>query len=156
MTKKDTATTKKTSASLYQAVGRRKTGIARVRLYVVSGKEVEIHGTSYKGGSIIVNGKPVEHYFAGNVHKNRYLAPFQITGTLGRFVVSALITGGGPRGQIGAFILGIARALEKVDKEKYRPILKSHGFLTRDAREKQRRMAGFAQKARAKKQSPKR
>lgn len=155
--KKDTTPIKKeASPPLYQAVGRRKTGIARVRLYVVTGKEIELKGTSYKGGDIVVNGKPAEAYFAGAVHKSHYLAPFQLTETLGRFFVSALITGGGLRGQIGAFILGVSRALEKVDKEKYRPILKKHGFLTRDAREKQRRMAGFAQKARAKKQSPKR
>lgn len=150
MTKKDIPST------LYQAVGRKKEAIARVRLYVVTQGEVEIKGIKYKEGSILVNEKPVEKYFAGSVYKNHYLAPFQITETIGRFVVSAHITGGGPQGQIGAFTLGIARALEKIDREKYRPLLKARGFLTRDAREKQRRMAGFAQKARAKKQSPKR
>jgi small subunit ribosomal protein S9 len=59
-------------------------------------------------------------------------------------------------GQLDAVILGISRALEKVDKEKFRPILKKRGFMTRDPRAKQRRKAGFAGKSRAKKQSPKR
>ncbi|MEK7141425.1 MAG: 30S ribosomal protein S9, partial [Patescibacteria group bacterium] len=53
-------------------------------------------------------------------------------------------------------IHGISRALEKVDKEKFRPILKKRGFMMRDPRAKQRRKAGFAGKARARKQSPKR
>jgi len=57
---------------------------------------------------------------------------------------------------LGAVLQGISRALEKTDKEKFRPILKKRGFLTRDARKKERRKAGFAGKARARKQSPKR
>lgn len=153
MVKTNTDKTKKVTPSFYQAVGRRKEAIARVRLFV---GDVEIQGVVYKKGGIVVNGKPVEQYFPGRIQKNYCLAPFQATETLGRFVVSAVITGGGPAGQMGAFILGVARTLEKVDKEKYRPILKKRGFLTRDARIKERRKAGFAQKARAKKQSPKR
>lgn len=153
MIKEKTPKEKKVTPSFYQAVGRRKEAIARVRLFV---GDVEIKGVVYKKGSIVVNGKPVEHYFPGQVQENYCLAPFQATETVGRFVVSAVISGGGPAGQMGAFILGVVRALEKIDKEKYRPILKKRGFLTRDARIKERRKAGFAQKARAKKQSPKR
>lgn len=130
--------------SFYQAVGRRKESVARVRLQL-GGK-----------GEIIVNGRPVEQYFSGEVSKNAYLAPFRITSTLDRFNVTVKVLGGGLAGQLGAVIHGIARVLEKVDKEKYRPLLKKQGFLTRDARIKERRKAGFAHKARAKKQSPKR
>jgi len=85
-----------------------------------------------------------------------YLEPFRTTNTLGRFVVSVRAEGGGLAGQLGATIHGISRALEKVDKEKFRPILKKRGFMKRDPRAKQRRKAGFAGKSRARKQSPKR
>lgn len=130
--------------SFYQAVGRRKEAVARVRL--------QLGGR----GEIIVNGKPAGQYFFGEVSKNAYLAPFRVTNTLDRFNVTVKVLGGGSAGQLGAVIHGIARALEKIDKEKYRPLLKKQGFLTRDARIKERRKAGLAHKARAKKQSPKR
>lgn len=134
----------KVSPSFYQAVGRRKEATARVRLYVGG------------NGEIIVNDLPVEKYFPGEVAKIAYLRPFQLTETLGRFKVTVKVEGSGKSGQLGAVIHGIARALEKIDKEKYRPILKKAGLLTRDPRAKERRKAGFAGKARAKKQSPKR
>jgi len=142
--------------TFYQAVGRRKEATARVRLYVVSEKELTVSGKTLKKGDIIVNNRPVEQYFSSDVYKKTYLEPFRSTDTMGRFAVSTLIEGGGSAGQLGAFIHGVARALEKVDKEKFRPILKKSGFLTRDSRTKERRKAGFAQKARARKQSPKR
>ena len=85
-----------------------------------------------------------------------YQEPFRTTNTLGRFAVSITTTGGGIFGQLGAAIHGLSRALEKVDKEKFRPILKKRGLMTRDPRKKERRKAGFAGKARARKQSPKR
>lgn len=130
--------------SFYQAVGRRKEAVARVRLYV-SGS-----------GEILVNGKPIEEYFPGEIAKIAYLEPLGITNNLKRFNVSIKVEGGGLSGQLGAIIHGISRALEKVNREKFRPLLKKGGFLTRDARAKERRKAGLAQKARAKKQSPKR
>lgn len=130
--------------SFYQAVGRRKEATARVRLYV-GGK-----------GEIIINDIPVQEYFPGEIAKITYLQPFQLTDTLDRFKVKVKVSGSGKGGQMGAMIHGIARALEKVDREKYRPILKKAGLLTRDPRAKERRKAGLAGKARAKKQSPKR
>ena len=142
--------------STYQAVGRRKEATARVKLYVLPDGSVTLKDKILKKGEMIINLLPVEKYFSGDVCKKIYMQPFNSTDTLGRFAVSAIIKGGGTAGQLGAFVHGISRALEKVDKEKYRPILKKMGFLTRDSRVKERRKAGFAQKARAKKQSPKR
>lgn len=143
-------------SSYYQAIGRRKVATARVRLHVVSEKEITVGKIQLKKGDILVNNRPVENYFPGEMYKKTYLEPFRTTNTIGRFAVSAVISGGGLAGQLGAFSLGVSRALEKVDKEKYRPILKKGGFMTRDSRAKERRKAGFAQKARARKQSPKR
>lgn len=142
--------------SYYEAVGRRKVASARVRLYVVREETVTINGNSLSKGSMIVNGKPVEQYFPGETWKKMYIEPFRTTNTVSRFAVSVKVVGGGLSGQLAAVIHGISRALEKVDKEKFRPILKKRGFLTRDPRAKQRRKAGFAGKARARKQSPKR
>lgn len=141
--------------SFYQAVGRRKEATARVRLYV-GDDEVILKDKVLKKGEMFINCRPIEEYFSGGVARKIYLEPFRTTNTLSRFVVSSKISGGGLSGQLGAFIHGVARALEKVDREKFRPTLKKKGFLTRDARVKERRKAGYAQKARARKQSPKR
>lgn len=145
-----------TKNSYYSAVGRRKESIARVKLYVVNDGDVNVNGKVIKKGETIINGRPLEHYFPMKSHNKIVIEPFRTTNTVDRYAVSATITGGGLSGQAGAFILGVSRALEKVDKEKYRPILKKKNFLTRDSRIKERRKAGFAQKARARKQSPKR
>jgi len=140
----------------YQAVGRRKESTARVRLYTTTKDEIILDEKKVKKGEMVVNKRPVQQYFSGVVSEKLYMEPFRTTNTAGRFVVSAIISGGGLYGQLGAFIHGISRALEKVDKEKFRPILKKKNLLTRDPRRKERRKAGNAQKARAKKQSPKR
>ena len=140
----------------YEGVGRRKVSTARARLYVVGEGNLTIRGQSIAKGDIIVNGKPVEKYFPGEIMKKLYLEPFRTTNTIGRFIVSITTVGGGINGQLGSFVLAVSRALEKVDKEKFRPILKKKGFMTRDPRAKQRRKAGFAGKSRARKQSPKR
>jgi small subunit ribosomal protein S9 len=142
--------------SYYEAVGRRKESTARVRLYVVNDASMTLNGLTMDKGSMIVNGRPVENYFPGEVMKKKYQEPFRTTNTLGRFAVAIKAEGGGLVGQLAAVIHGVSRALEKVDKEKFRPILKKRGFMTRDPRAKQRRKAGFAGKARARKQSPKR
>ncbi|OGG09341.1 30S ribosomal protein S9 [Candidatus Gottesmanbacteria bacterium RBG_16_43_7] len=136
-------------------MGRRRESTARVRLYVTK-DTVTFGATPVKKGDMIVNNKPAETYFASDVYKKMYLEPFRTTNSLGRFAVNVKTRGGGLKGQLGSVILGISRALEKVDKDKFRPILKKRGFLSRDSRIKQRRKAGFAGKARAKKQSPKR
>lgn len=142
--------------SLYQAIGRRKEASARVRLYVVDKEPVSVGGIQIAKGDIVINGRKIEDYFRGEVYKKLYLEPLRTTNTIGRFAISAKIEGGGIPGQLAAFILGLARALTTVDREKFRPIFKKRGFLTRDPRMKERRKAGYAQKARAKKQSPKR
>lgn len=140
----------------YQAVGRRKRSTARVRLYLATIDKVKIGDKEYERGAIVVNGRPVNEYFAGEVFQKMYTEPFRTTNTLDRFVTSIKVEGGGLAGQLGAVIHGLARALTTIDEEKHRPTLKKHGFLTRDPRKKQRHKAGFAQKSRARKQSPKR
>jgi small subunit ribosomal protein S9 len=142
--------------SYYEGIGRRKVSTARARLYVISEGSMTIRGQSVAKGDITVNGKAVEKYFPGEIMKKVYSEPFRTTNTIGRFAVTVTANGGGLTGQLNSFVLAISRALEKVDKEKFRPILKKRGFLTRDPRAKQRRKAGFAGKARARKQSPKR
>ena len=162
MAKKQTQTTeevietKEPKIAYYEAIGRRKVASARVRLNVVRETNIKVHGIELEKGSMIVNGRQIESYFPGEVNKKMYLEPFRTTNTLNRFAVSVRVSGGGLNGQLGAVIHGISRALEKVDKEKFRPILKKRGFMTRDPRAKQRRKAGFAGKSRARKQSPKR
>jgi small subunit ribosomal protein S9 len=140
----------------FEGVGRRKTSTARARLYVITGGAVTIRGQSVEKGDIVINGKTVEKYFPGEIMKKMYTEPFRTTNTIGRFAVTVTTVGGGSAGQLSSCVLAISRALEKVDKEKFRPILKKRGFMTRDPRAKQRRKAGFAGKARARKQSPKR
>lgn len=131
------------SNSYTTAVGRRKEAIARVRL--LSGN-----------GQIIINGKSAAEYFPGVVYQKAYQRPFEVTNTLGKYLVTIKVSGGGVASQLGAVIHGISRVLSKSDTEKLRSILKKEGLLTRDARVKERRKYGLAQKARAKKQSPKR
>jgi len=140
----------------YHAVGRRKESSARVRLYPVLGGKVMIKDKEVKGGEFIINERPIEKYFSGLSEQKLYVEPFRITNSVGRFAVTAKIIGGGHRGQLYAFVHAVSRALTEVDKEKNRPLLRKSGFLTRDPRAKERRKAGLAQKARAKKQSPKR
>lgn len=142
----------------FEAVGRRKTATARVRIYPVTDAKGDIKVWDHKlePGVIVVNEKPVEDYFPGEVNKRKYSEPFRTTNTLNKFAATVLVNGSGTTGQLEAMIHGIARALEKVDKEKFRPILKKQSFLTRDPRMKERRKPGLAQSARAKKQSPKR
>jgi len=154
--KKDKKKSKK--IRYFEGIGRRKTATARVRLYPLSQtkKKVEIWEHQLKPGVIIVNKKPVEEYFPGELNKIKYIQPFKITNTLNKFAATIQVSGSGKKGQLEAVTHGVARALEKYDKEEYRPILKEKGFLTRDPRMKERRKAGLAQSARAKKQSPKR
>jgi len=133
-----------THKNLYTfAVGRRKESVARVRLYEGKGK-------------ILINDQPLEEYFPSLIAQTLLVEPLRVTNTLGKVYATIRVAGGGKNGQLEAVIYGLARALSKKDPEKFRPILKKKGFLTRDARVKERRKYGHAQKARAKKQSPKR
>ena len=102
------------------ALGRRKSAVARV--YVVAGK-----------GNITVNGREIDNYFKEDTLRYIVNQPFNVTGTAGQFDVKVNVDGGGIKGQAEAIRLGISRALCEIDKEAYRPVLKSNGFLTRDA-----------------------
>ncbi|MDQ1218363.1 MULTISPECIES: 30S ribosomal protein S9 [Microbacterium] len=112
------------------AVGRRKQAIARVRL---------IPGS----GTITVNGRTLEDYFPNKLHQQLINDPFTVLELAGSYDVIARISGGGPSGQAGALRLGIARALNEIDAENNRPTLKKAGFLSRDARVKERKKAGL-------------
>ena len=140
----------------YYAVGRRKESSARVRLYPAGMGKIKLGDQEIKKGQLMVNSLPVEKYFPGEIYQKIYLEPFRTTNTVGRFAVTAKVIGGGKQGQLLALVHGISRALVTVEEDKFRPILRKKGFLTRDPRAKERRKAGLAQKARAKKQSPKR
>lgn len=125
------------------AVGRRKEAVARVRL-------------AAGNGITTVNGKPIHEYFKGKVYQKYYQKPFEITKSSGEYSASILLAGGGISSQVGAVVHGLSRALALTDRENFRKLLKKEGLLTRDARVKERRKYGHAQKARAMKQSPKR
>ncbi len=113
-----------------QALGRRKEAVARVRL---------VPGT----GQWKINGRTLEDYFPNKVHQQLVNSPLKLVEVEGRFDIIARINGGGPTGQAGALRLGIARALNEIDREANRAALKKAGFLTRDAREVERKKAGL-------------
>lgn len=145
MKKDEEVKTKQLKKDYLFAVGRRKESAARVRLYTTGEK-----------GVITVNGQPIETYFPGSVAKALYMAPFTLTKTQDDFMVTVKVAGGGKSGQLAATIHGIARALAMYNKDAFRPILKRHGLLARDARVRERRKVGTGGKARRRKQSPKR
>ena len=113
----------------YDATGRRKSSVARVRL--VPGE-----------GNIIINDRELTKYFGLKTLELIIKQPLEATETVGKYDVLANVVGGGISGQAGAIRHGIARALLKVDEE-YRPTLKKSGLLTRDPREKERRKYGL-------------
>ncbi len=112
------------------AVGRRKQAIARVRLVPGS-------------GTITVNGRTFEDYFPNKLHQQLVKDPFTVLNLTDAYDVIARISGGGPSGQAGALRLGIARSLNLIDVENNRATLKKAGFLSRDARVKERKKAGL-------------
>jgi small subunit ribosomal protein S9 len=112
------------------ATGRRKEAVARVR--IVPGN-----------GTWTINGRSLESYFPNKLHQQIVNEPFAALGLEGRFDVIARIHGGGIAGQAGALRLGVARSLNEVDIEAYRPTLKKAGLLTRDARVVERKKAGL-------------
>lgn len=138
------------------AVGRRREAVARVRLYPETKTNVMWGDIEAKKGEIWVNKKAATAYFNGDVAKAMLLEPFKVTNTLNRYITTVRVVGGGLAGQLDAVIHGIARALASLDTDKFHPILKKRGFLTRDARVRERRKVGTGGKARRKKQSPKR
>lgn len=122
--------------------GRRKEAVARVRLTPGSGKW-------------IVNGKALDVYFPNKVHQQLVSEPFRTVGAENQYDVVARINGGGTSGQAGALRLGVARALNEIDRDANRPSLKKAGFLTRDPRVIERKKYGL-KKARKRSQYSKR
>jgi small subunit ribosomal protein S9 len=110
--------------------GRRKRAVARVRI---------VPGT----GVYRINGKTLEEYFPNKVHQQLVNEPFVTLDLANTYDILARIHGGGTSGQAGALRLGIARSLNGIDEEANRPSLKKAGFLTRDARVKERKKYGL-------------
>ena len=119
----------------YQAVGRRKKAIARVRLIPGEGK-------------ILINGREIDNYFGLETLKMTVRQPLALTSLEGRYDVLVNVCGGGLSGQAGAIRHGISRALIKADPE-LRPAVKKAGFLTRDPRMKERKKYGLKAARRA-------
>ena len=121
--------TKKKAAVTYNGTGRRKQSIARVFM---------TPGT----GTITVNGKSLEEYLPQATLRMIVNSPLVTTETQGQFDIKINVVGGGYAGQAGAMRHGIARALIEASED-YRPVLKAAGFLTRDARAKERKKYGL-------------
>lgn len=113
----------------FQATGRRKKSIARVRL---------VPGT----GTITVNKRPVDEFFGYELLIQEIKRPLEMTDTLGKYDVFVNVKGGGYTGQSGAIRQGISRALVK-ENEENKSVLKEAGYLTRDPRMKERKKYGF-------------
>ena len=123
------------AAARYYGTGRRKSSVARV--YLVPGS-----------GKITVNKRDIEEYFGLETLKLIIRQPLEVTGTTGKFDISINVCGGGTTGQAGAIRHGISRALLEADSD-FRPALKKAGFLTRDARMKERKKYGLKAARRA-------
>jgi small subunit ribosomal protein S9 len=113
----------------YQGTGKRKTSVARVILRPGD-------------GATWLNGRTLEDYFPRDVHRKMVMAPFKVAGLEGTYDLRVRVHGGGPSGQAGAVRHGIARALVEADPNLRVP-LKREGYLTRDARQVERKKAGL-------------
>ena len=120
----------------YYGTGRRKSSVARVRLYKGTGK-------------VTINDRDIDDYFGLDTLKLIVRQPLVLTGTEGQFDVVCRVNGGGVTGQAGAIRHGISRALLSFDNEILRPKLKRAGFLTRDPRMKERKKYGLKAARRA-------
>ena len=113
----------------YQGTGKRKTSVARVILRPGD-------------GATWLNGRTLEEYFPRDVHRKMVMSPFKVAGLEGTYDLRVRVHGGGPSGQAGAVRHGIARALVEADPNLRVP-LKREGYLTRDARQVERKKAGL-------------
>ena len=118
-----------TQQHYFYGTGRRKTSVARVRLYPGA-------------GAFIINGRPMEEVFSRQLHQAQIQTPLRATGNAGKFNVQVRVEGGGVSGWAGAITHGIARALVTVD-ENFKPQLRKLGLLTRDSRAKERKKYGL-------------
>ncbi len=116
-------------ATALQTTGRRKRAVARVRIRPGS-------------GTITANGRSFEDYFPSEIHRMEITEPLRATESEGVYDIDVTLHGGGLSGQAGALRLAIARALVEVEGDD-RPALKREGFLTRDARVKERKKYGL-------------
>ena len=124
------AAKKSTSKVYYYGTGRRKNAVAAVRLVPGNGK-------------ITINTKDIDEYFGLDTLKLLVRQPLALTETEDKFDVIVKAVGGGISGQAGAIRHGIARALVEADEDSYKSVLKAAGFLTRDARMKERKKPGL-------------
>jgi small subunit ribosomal protein S9 len=115
--------------SYFYGTGRRKTSVARVKL-------------TAGNGAIIVDGTPFEERFPSLEHQRIITQPFIATESSGKYNAVIKVEGGGITGQSGAIAHGISRALVQAD-ERYKPVLRQNGLLTRDARAKERKKPGL-------------
>ena len=129
------------AAQYYYGTGRRKTAVARV--FIKQGK-----------GGIVVNGKPVDEFFSRETGRMIVRQPLELTQHANTFDIMVNVIGGGESGQAGAVRHGITRALIEYDAA-LKPALSRAGFVTRDAREVERKKVGL-HKARRRKQFSKR
>lgn len=120
----------------FYGTGRRKSSVARVRLYEGSGK-------------IIINHRSIDEYFGLETLKLIVNQPLVTTETSGKFDIICKVNGGGVTGQAGAIRHGISRALLEYDSDNLRQKLKKAGFLTRDSRMKERKKYGLKAARRA-------
>lgn len=123
----------------FYGTGRRKNAVARVRVYTDKGAK----------SVILVNDKEYKDYFPTLELRHIIEDCFRATNTKDNFAVSAIIKGGGTKGQAEALRHGIARALVVMDEEAYKTILRDGGFLTRDPRVKERKKPGLKKARRA-------
>jgi small subunit ribosomal protein S9 len=125
---------KKSAEEVYfYGVGRRKASVAQVRLYVYD---------KATDSDFIINKKKLKDYFPGANLQNTFLSPLKAVGLYGKMKATVLVRGGGVTGQIEAVRLGISRALVKYD-ESLKKTLKDLGYMTRDAREVERKKPGL-------------
>ena len=120
----------------FYGTGRRKSSVARVRVYPGS-------------GNITINDRDIDDYFGLDTLKYIVRQPLALTGTDEKFDIVCRVSGGGVTGQAGAIRHGVARALLQYDSENLRSMLKKAGFLTRDPRMKERKKYGLKAARRA-------
>ena len=120
----------------YETVGRRKTAVARVRLFTSSPSQSVVEG------NLMINGKPYKEFFPTLELQNTIEAPLKCLKSLNRFMVTVKVKGGGTNGQAEAVKHGLARALTLFDSN-FRKRLKKAGYLTRDPRKKERKKYGL-------------
>lgn len=126
----------KNSSQYFQGVGRRKTSVARVRLY------------NKKNGLVVVNGKKLEEYFLTETLQKTVISPLDKMKSLDKFEINVLVRGGGINSQAEAIRHGISRALV-IFNEEYKKRLRKAGLLTRDSRMKERKKFGLKRARRA-------